>query len=244
MFAFESHPLGELVGRFVVERVRTHRDGGPTNGCSGRGRRSGNERSVSVITTRCFGAIALLLCSASTFPSEPRAVAVGSRVRVSAAEVGAKPLIGSVVGLEPHAVLVRGERSGPPTRVALGPTTTIEVSGGRRSKAGRGAVLGAAVGAMPGLLMTFGDYNTDPEYSPGAVAAVGAAAGAVVGAAIGWALKSEKWLPAEAPSVTAGIAPRRGGVGFSLHVAWGRLRHSRATEGAAGPPTRGRSRRA
>jgi hypothetical protein len=174
------------------------------------------------VMTRRFGAIAVLLCSASTSASESRAVAVGSRVRVSAAEVGAQPLIGSVVGLEPHAVLVQGESSGPPTRVPLGPTTTIEVSGGRRSKAGRGAVLGAALGAMPGLLMTFGDYNTDPEYSPGAVAAVGAAAGAIVGAAIGWALKSEQWVPAEAPLVTAGIAPLRGGVGFSLHVAWGK----------------------
>jgi hypothetical protein len=51
---------------------------------------------------------------------------------------------------------------------------------------------------MPGLLMTFGDYNTD-DHSPGAVAALGAAAGAAVGAAIGWALKSEQWLPGSSP---------------------------------------------
>jgi membrane associated rhomboid family serine protease len=174
------------------------------------------------MSTRCLGAIALVLCSASSFPSESRALAVGSRVRVSAPEAGAQPLIGSVVGLEPHAVLVRAESSGAATRVPLGFSTTIEVSGGRRSKAGRGAVVGAAVGAMPGLLMTFGDYNADPEHSPGAVAALGAAAGAAVGAVVGWALKSEEWFPAEAPLVTAGVAPLRGGVGFSIHVAWGK----------------------
>lgn len=172
--------------------------------------------------TRCLVGIALVLCSASAFPSESHAVAIGSRVRASAPEIGTQPLIGTIVGLEPHAVLVRGAGSGSPVRVPLGPTTTIEVSGGRRSKAGRGAVIGAAVGVLPGLLMTFGDNNTDPDHSPGAVAAVGAAAGAGVGAAVGWALKSEQWLPAELPQVSAGIAPLRGGVGFSVHVAWGR----------------------
>ena len=172
--------------------------------------------------TRSLAAVALVLCSSGAFPSESRVAAVGSRVRVSAPEVGPAPLIGSVVGLESHAVVVQDGSSRTPTRVPLGPTTTIEVSGGRRSKAGRGAVLGAAVGAMPGLLMTFGDYNSDPEHSPGAVAAVGAATGAAVGAVVGWALKSEQWLPAGVPSVTAGIVPLRGGVGVSVHVAWGK----------------------
>jgi hypothetical protein len=172
--------------------------------------------------TRSLTAVALVLCGVSAFPSESHVVAVGSRVRVNAPEVGPAPLIGTVVGLEPHAVVVQDGSSRTSTRVSLGSTTTIEVSGGRRSKAGRGAVLGAAVGAMPGLLMTFGDYNSDPEHSPGAVAAVGAAAGAAVGAAVGWALKSEQWLPAAVPSVTAGIVPLRGGVGVAVHVAWGK----------------------
>jgi hypothetical protein len=171
--------------------------------------------------TRNLSAIALVLWSASAYPSESPVVAVGSRVRVSAPEAGPEPLVGSVVGLEPSAVLVRGASRDAPVRIPVGPTTTIEVSGGTRSKAGRGAALGAALGALPGLLMTFGDYNTDTEHSPGAVAAVGAAAGAAVGAAVGWALKSEQWLPAELPRVTAGIVPLRGGVGFSLRMAWG-----------------------
>jgi hypothetical protein len=78
---------------------------------------------------------------------------------------------------------------------------------------------------MPGLLLTFGDYNTDAHASPGVVAAVGAAAGAVVGAAIGWAVKSEEWQPAELPAVTAGVTPLRGGgFGVSLRVRWGKGR--------------------
>jgi hypothetical protein len=175
--------------------------------------------------TRCLGGIALVLWSASAFPSEPKAVVIGSRVRASGPEVATQPLIGTVVGLEHHAVLVRAGGSGPPVRVPLGPTTTIEVSSGRRSKAGRGALLGAAVGVLPGLLMTVGDYNTDPDHSPGTVTVVGAAAGAAVGAAVGWAIKSEQWLPAELPQVSAGIAPLRGGVGLSVCVAWGKRHH-------------------
>ncbi len=171
--------------------------------------------------SRLLGVIVVVLCAARALPGESRAVEVGSRVRVTAPEGGTQPLVGTVVGLEPHAMLVQSGTAGASTRIALGPTTTLEVSGGRRSKAGRGALLGAAVGAMPGLWLTFGDYDTD-DYSPGAVAAIGAAAGAAVGAAVGWALKSEQWLPAELPSVTAGIAPLRRGVGLSLRVAWGK----------------------
>jgi len=75
---------------------------------------------------------------------------------------------------------------------------------------------------MPGLFMTFGDYNTDAQASPAVVAVVGAAGGAAIGAAIGLAIKSEKWLPARAPRIAAGLAPLRGGFGFSLRVAWGK----------------------
>lgn len=171
--------------------------------------------------SRYLAMMVVVLCAASGFAGDSHTVGVGSRVRVTAQEGGAQPLIGTVVGLEPHAVLVRSGSGGAATRIPLGPTTTFEVSGGRRSKAGRGAMVGAAVGGMPGLLLTFGDYNSD-DHSPGAVAALGAAAGAAVGAAVGWALKSEDWFSAEPPSVTAGIAPLRGGVGFSVHIAWGK----------------------
>jgi len=82
-------------------------------------------------------------------------------------------------------------------------------------------MVGAAVGAMPGLFMTFGDYNTD-NGSPAAVSLVGAAAGAAIGSLVGLALKSEDWVPTDVAAVTAGIAPIPRGVSFSLSVAWGR----------------------
>jgi hypothetical protein len=171
--------------------------------------------------TRFLGLVVAMSCRASALATDTSPLLTpGTRVRATGPALGAEPLIGTVVGLEPGAVLVQG-RGGTPIRIAVAPTTRLEVSGGRKSQAGRGAMLGAGIGAMPGLFATFGDYNTyDPN--PVAVAAIGAAAGAAVGAAVGWALKSEEWVPAEMPAVTAGVAPVRGGVAFSVRVAWGK----------------------
>ena len=152
---------------------------------------------------------------------EPGAVAVGSRVRVTSQAAGAQPLIGQVVALEPGVVVVMGEGGTGQKRVPIVPATTLEVSTGKKSQATRGAMVGVAVGAMPGLLMTFGDYNTD-KGNPAAVSLVGAAAGAAIGSLVGVAFKSENWVPADVPVVTAGIAPIPRGVSISLSVAWGR----------------------
>jgi hypothetical protein len=148
-------------------------------------------------------------------------LAIGSRVRVTLPEAAAQPLVGRIVALEPDAVVVLGERDLSQTRVPVTRSTTLEVSGGRRSQAARGAMLGAALGALPGVLMTFGDYNTD-KGNPAAISLAGAAAGAALGSLIGLALRSEEWLPARMPAVSASVAPVRRGVAISFSLAWGR----------------------
>jgi len=168
---------------------------------------------------------ATLLCAAGAFPLEAPALAPGARVRVSSPSLGAEPVVGTLVRQEDGALWVDRGPSGSPTRIALEPVTRIEVSAGRRTRATQGALVGLAAGAVPGLLLTFGDYDSDDDPSPGAVAAVGAASGAALGAAIGWALKTEEWLPAERPAVAASITPLRGGgLGVSLRVSWGGAR--------------------
>jgi hypothetical protein len=165
--------------------------------------------------------LAMLWLPAGLRAEAPGTLAVGSRVRVTSRETGPQPLIGQVVALEPGAVVVAGEGGTGQKRVPIAPSTTLEVSTGKKSRATRGAMVGAAVGAMPGLFMTFGDYNTD-KGSPAAVFLVGAAAGAAIGSLVGLALKSESWVPANTPVVTAAIAPIPRGVSISLSVAWGR----------------------
>jgi hypothetical protein len=152
-------------------------------------------------------------------------VAVGSRVRVTWHETGAK-LIGRVVALEPGVVVLGDDGGIGEQRVPVAQSTTLEVSSGKKSQAVRGAMIGTAVGAMPGLFMTFGDYNTD-KGNPAAVSLVGAAAGAAIGALVGLAFKAENWLPAGAPVVTAGIAPIPHGASVSLSVSWGRAPRQR-----------------
>jgi hypothetical protein len=174
---------------------------------------------------RALGVVLAILCSTSAFPMEPARLTLGSRVRITAPPLGAEPLIGTLVGIEPEALLVRREKSDEPMLIPVSSVTRLEASGGRKTQAGRGAMIGAAVGVMPGLALTFGDYNSVTDPSPAAVAAVGAAGGAALGAAIGWAVKSEEWLPAEMPAVAVGIAPLRGGgMGVSVRVAWGKGR--------------------
>lgn len=152
---------------------------------------------------------------------ESDTVAIGSRVRVTSPDAGTQPLVGQVAALERDAVVVVSEAGGTQTRVPVTPSTTLEVSKGRRSQAARGAMLGAAAGVMPGLLMTFGDYNTD-KGNPAAIALGGAAAGAALGSLIGLALKTEEWLPARMPVVSASIAPVPRGAAISFSLVWGR----------------------
>lgn len=156
-----------------------------------------------------------------TAAEEPGHLTVGSRVRLTSQEPASEPVIGQVVALEADGVVLLREDGGPQTRVPLTPSTTLEVSAGKKSQAARGAMLGAAAGVMPGLLMTFGDYNSD-KGNPAVVSIVGAAAGAALGALVGSALKSEDWRPAKAPVVTTGIAPIPRGASISFRVMWGR----------------------
>ena len=168
-----------------------------------------------------LAALVLLSLPSAARAQQSDLLAIGSRVRVTSPESGAQPLVGRIVALEPNAVVVIGEGSPAPTRVPVAPPTSFEVSGGRKSQAARGAMLGAAVGALPGVLMTFGDYNTD-KGNPAAISLAGAAAGAALGSLIGLALKSEQWRPARLPAVSASLAPVPRGAAISFRLVWGR----------------------
>lgn len=166
-------------------------------------------------------ALAVLWWPDGLCAQSPSPVAVGSRVRVTSETTGVQPLIGQVVAFEPGVLVVAAESGGVQQRVSLSRSTTLELSAGRKSRAAHGALIGVVAGAIPGLLMTFGDYNTE-RGSPAAVSLVGAASGAAIGSLIGLAIKSEDWLPAGVPAVTAGIVPVPRGASISVSLAWGR----------------------
>jgi hypothetical protein len=169
--------------------------------------------------------VAVLLGTAPAFAADLADLPPGSRVRVSSATLASGAVVGTLVSIDAHEVVVlaRGPRDAP-VRIALDEGTKVERSGSRRSQWARGAMMGGAIGAVPGLLLTFGDYSSDVHGdgpSPAAVAAMGAAGGALVGAAVGWAIKRDDWREVSLPSAGLALMPWRGGIAASVHVSWG-----------------------
>jgi membrane associated rhomboid family serine protease len=167
---------------------------------------------------------AVLLGSGAAFGADLAGIPTGSRVRVSSPTLASGAVIGTLAGVEAHAVVLTPRPGDEPLRVALDAGTKLELSVARRSQWARGAMMGAAIGAVPGLLLTFGDYSSDvhgDNPSPAAVAAMGAVGGALVGAAVGWAIKRDDWQEVSLPNAGIGLIPWCGGVAASVHVSWG-----------------------
>jgi len=175
--------------------------------------------------TRLALAVVLgLMLGGSVRADELPSILPGSRVRVSSSTLASGSAIGSFVGVESESVVLGNAAGGSPFRVPLNTISKLEVSVGRRSQAGRGAMIGAAIGVTPGLLLTFGDYSSDVHGdgpSVAAVAAMGAAGGALLGAAIGWALKVDRWQVVEGPVAGVAVVPLRGGAAVSVRLDWG-----------------------
>lgn len=169
--------------------------------------------------------VVLILCApahAAEGLTEPTGPPVGRRVRITSG-VAAERVIGTVLSVELDAVVLRHAGSEAPSRIPIRDILKLEVSGGQKSQVGRGALIGAAVGVMPGLLLTFGDYSSDVHGDSHAatVAAIGAASGVVLGAAIGFALKTDEWVPSEVPRAAVAAFPLPGGAAVSFRMTWG-----------------------
>ena len=151
-------------------------------------------------------------------------IPTGGRVRVSSETLPSGAVVGTVTSVEVDAVVLTRRAGDPPVRIALDAGTKLELSVGRRSQWARGALMGATIGAVPGLLLTFGDYSSDVHGdgpSPAAVAAMGAVGGALVGAAVGWAIKRDEWREVRLPTAGLGLLPWHGGVAAAASVSWG-----------------------
>lgn len=125
------------------------------------------------------------------------AVARGDRVRVTATELSSRRLVGTFHEISDTSCVLMTQ-DGSPLQVPLDDVSVFEVSRGRKSKAGAGALVGALVGlgagaAVGGVAQQESQFI---EVSDGMVAgiAVGTAAvGAGLGAVIGSLIKTERW---------------------------------------------------
>jgi hypothetical protein len=141
-------------------------------------------------------------------------LSVGARVRATAPRAGR--VTGAVLGYRADTLLLLRTRRRAPepdtVALALGALSALEVSLGRQSRhretVGRGAVVGALVGAGGGLMAIAGEgSNADGFRAPmmALSTTAGMAAGALVGALVG-AAPVERWQPIRH---RARAAPRR-----------------------------------
>ena len=148
---------------------------------------------------------ALLQVSAAQAPSsrQPTVEAdSGSRVRIT---VGKTKHVGALVSADADALRFTTDTSGV-VAIPTASVTRFERSRGRRSNAGRGALLGGVIGGAMGLIGGLGAEadNSDWGIEIGAEGIALAtlffgATGAGLGALIGAASKGEKWQPLTIP---------------------------------------------
>lgn len=142
----------------------------------------------------------------------------GQRVRL-VLQAG-EPLVGHL--LESNADSFRlAASTGPARTIPASEVRRLEVSVGRHSHAGRGAVIGSAVGGALGLLAVASAgndyYYTDGEKAVGVVGLT--AMGAGVGALIGGLTHSERWQEVDvvrSSGVSLMVQPATRSVGLRL----------------------------
>jgi len=159
----------------------------------------------------------------------PVPLTVGSRVRLKTVAPSAKSVQGDLLRLSEDSLHIVPAGGADTLAFATGAIDRLEVSRGQHSKTGRGAVLGAAIGAGAGLV--FGALASAeecsglgcPEIGPGEIVAVMAlfgATGAGLGALIGAASHSERWEQVPRPWVSAQLHQSVGHFVVGVVMSW------------------------
>lgn len=170
----------------------------------------------------------LLAPATEAVAQEAPQLAPGSRIKVSARHTH----IGTLLALNGTTLQLRRDALRDTVSIPLGTIRKLEVSTGRTSSVGRGALIGGAVGGGIGPILGVGAAAEDcpsdafcvvdfgPEVIPIAVLTMGGA-GALLGALIGAASPADRWEDVPLVGVKVGIAPLRGGgLGIGASVAF------------------------
>jgi hypothetical protein len=134
--------------------------------------------------------------------------APGARIRVWQRDRAPGPLLGTLLELGKSELTLRSQNGPDAVTIPLQAVSRIDVSVGHRGNAGKGALVGMAVG----WLVIFLDVKRDPgECAPAGKCAalfatfVGAPVGALTGGLIGSLVKTERWR-----EVPPALPPRDG----------------------------------
>ncbi len=143
----------------------------------------------------------------------------GSRVRVTAPDIGVDKSVGRCLELSDGSMQFAPESGAVPVTIPFVSMTGLQVSRGRKSSVRKGALwgglIGGAVGVAIGASMEVEDFGTE------GFALAGVVAGAVIGAPIGAFIKTERWDEIPLDRLPVSLAPQRDGrVGLGFSVAF------------------------
>lgn len=166
----------------------------------------------------------LLLCTAILAAPASGQLQAGSRVRIRAAALGARPVVATVVAFEADTLIVNPDGEAAGLIVALDSLTAVDV-GHWTTHPVEGALVGLLAGVLVagmagpceyddctlGELVLEGTYKLMPDAGTRVTALGGL--GLVLGAAVGAAVKTETWRPLVRPGCGGGAST---GVGLSF----------------------------
>lgn len=156
------------------------------------------------------------------------ALVAQARVRVTAPGFRGQSIVGRLVSLQADSVLLLEEGAARPTALPMRDVRTLEVSRGMRRQTTAGAVSGAVLGGIAGLVIgnaaadrcrrsaTFLENLCDMDVGVGLFGGIGG--GALVGGLVGSLVRVEQWqtVPRVPPSLHVMVSPGRVGVVLSL----------------------------
>ncbi len=178
---------------------------------------------MSKIRTLCVVAVAAAVSLEAASSALAQQPAIGERVRVKALSEGLGRPIEIVGTLEQRAsaYLIVRPPGAAPARIAWDDVWRFQVSRGRHSNSGKGAMIGLGIGGALGLALGISLTGDDFfDVGAGDVALISlqmGAMGAGIGALIGMASKSERWETVPPHAWRIQVAPDPGG-GVALGV--------------------------
>jgi hypothetical protein len=196
------------------------------------------------MTSTAIGvSILLLLLPVRLRAQEPTALMPGSRVRVHLTTPQPRLVRGRLVSADADSLRLLTESGRDTLAFSTVGVSQLDTTAGRRTRTGKGALLGAGIGAAAGLTLGLAataegcsGFCADP--TPGEIAAVSLILGGVgagVGALIGSITHSDRWVPASKHRMAIGVTPTFGkqGIGLMLGIGTGGAAASRARDAGA-----------
>lgn len=175
----------------------------------------------------------MVLCVAGwdSLSAQEAPVGPGTRVRVQAPPSQTKWVRGTVSAWADGSLVLQPEdpQDASPLTLAWDQITRLEVHRGRKSAAGKGALIGLVGGAVAGfglaLIACEGWTEDCIDYGVGTIAIavltvpVGAAGGAAIGAVIGRIVGTDRWVRVATDRIQVSVTPTMGGqLGLVLSV--------------------------